>query len=250
MARRPTQQAFSSNDINPEDYNEMIRQHKADVAARDDPPAGIDLQPRLVGDYPGPALTPEDWANAAKAFQDWQHSKPIGHPGIAESFIPVWGSGREALADLQEQDYGGAAFNGALAVSDLVPAKAVLGAAEKGLWKTGSHTWNATRKWMGKTRDLAKGQEVHHWAIPQGNWGRMVPDWIKHQPWNLKAMPSRQVHRRIHTNFGEPRFGPAERFWHGTPAWWKAVLGSTMGKTEEDLRSPNRPSLIDTGGRP
>ncbi len=98
----------------------MIRQHKADVAARDDGSDGAYLQPRLVGEYPGPALTPDDWADAGKAFGEWQHSKPIGHPGLAESFIPVWGSGREALADLQEQDYGPAAFNAALAVTDLI----------------------------------------------------------------------------------------------------------------------------------
>ena len=43
----------------------------------------------------------------------------VGHPGFAESLIPVWGSGREAVADFQEGDYAGAALNGALAASDL-----------------------------------------------------------------------------------------------------------------------------------
>jgi hypothetical protein len=28
----------------------------------------------------------------------------VGHPGFAESLIPVWGSGREAVADYQEGD--------------------------------------------------------------------------------------------------------------------------------------------------
>ncbi len=224
----------------------MIRQHKADIAARDDLPDGVDLQPRLVGEYPGPALTPEDWANAATAFRDWQHSKPIGHPGIAESFIPVWGSGREALADLQEQDYGPAALNAALAVADLIPGEAVLGTLAKGSLKKGSQTWSAIRPWVGKRWNLEKFQEVHHWGIPQGRWGRNFPDWLKNSLWNLKAMPSKAVHRRITGKFGgEPQFNSLEQFWHGTPAWWKAVLGSTTGKTEEDLRNPNRPALVN-----
>ncbi len=225
----------------------MIRQHKADVAARDDGSDGAYLQPRLVGEYPGPALTPDDWADAGKAFGEWQHSKPIGHPGLAESFIPVWGSGREALADLQEQDYGPAAFNAALAVTDLIPAEAVLGLLEKGGLKKGSQTWSAVRPWLEKNWNLEKFQEVHHWAIPQGRWGRNFPDWLKNHPWNLKVMPSQAVHRRIHSKFqGEPQFNKLEQFLHGTPAWWKAVLGSTTGKTEEDLRNPNRPALVNT----
>jgi len=28
----------------------------------------------------------------------------VGHPGFADSLIPVWGSGREAVADFQEGD--------------------------------------------------------------------------------------------------------------------------------------------------
>src|SRR5215469_16472113 len=43
---------------------------------------------------------------------------PIGHPGTLESFIPVWGSGREALADLEEGKPVSAAFNAGLAALD------------------------------------------------------------------------------------------------------------------------------------
>lgn len=52
----------------------------------------------------------------------------VGRPGFAESLIPVWGSGREAIADFQEGDYVGAGINGAAAASDLFLA----GAAGKG----------------------------------------------------------------------------------------------------------------------
>jgi len=57
----------------------------------------------------------------------------VGHPGFAESLIPVWGSGREAVADFQEGDYLGASLNTALAVSDLFLA----GSIGKGLAKGG-----------------------------------------------------------------------------------------------------------------
>jgi hypothetical protein len=56
----------------------------------------------------------------------------VGHPGFAESLIPVWGSGREAVADFQEGDYAGAALNGALAASDLFLAGSIAKGVGKG----------------------------------------------------------------------------------------------------------------------
>jgi hypothetical protein len=44
----------------------------------------------------------------------------VGHPGVLESLIPVWGPGRAAIADLQEGDYGNAAINAGLVGLDLV----------------------------------------------------------------------------------------------------------------------------------
>jgi hypothetical protein len=59
----------------------------------------------------------------------------VGHPGFAESLIPVWGSGREAVADYQEGDYVGAALNGVLAASDM----SLAGDAAKAIGKSGIH---------------------------------------------------------------------------------------------------------------
>lgn len=56
----------------------------------------------------------------------------VGHPGFAESLIPVWGSGREAVADFQEGDYAGAVLNGALAASDLFLAGSIAKGVAKG----------------------------------------------------------------------------------------------------------------------
>ena len=43
----------------------------------------------------------------------------VSAPGLAEGFIPVWGSGREAINDFQTGQYVWATVNGALAISDV-----------------------------------------------------------------------------------------------------------------------------------
>lgn len=161
------------------------------------------------------------------------------HPGDAESLIPVWGSAREAMADGLEGDVVGAGLNAALALSDLT----VGGAAAKGLVKGGvfiakagtkraaPYGWKGNvRTWMGEKGHLEKGQPGHHWAIPQNGWGKDVPDWIKNQPWNIKGMPSAEVHGRIHGPYGQkPQYGVVERYVRGTPTWSKAATISTVG---------------------
>jgi hypothetical protein len=63
----------------------------------------------------------------AEAAEDGPPSASVGHPELLESLIPVWGSGREAVADFQEGDHAGAALNGALAASTAVEDDASLG---------------------------------------------------------------------------------------------------------------------------
>ena len=235
MARMPTGTPRSVPDPHGDDYDLMMRQWRASQGAL---PGGPPLQSSTIGTRPPTSTTsapvpqaanPSLFDQAGQAFSQWQHSKPIGHPGFAESLIPVWGSGRDAVADLQEGDYPGAALNGALAISDLIPAKAVAGALDKGMWKAGSHTWAATRKWLGKEGYLEAGQHGHHWLIPRNGWGKDVPDWLKNHPWNIKGMPSPEIHGRIHGRYNGPQFNPAQRFWYGTPAWWKATVGEAAG---------------------
>lgn len=125
----------------------------------------------------------------------------IGHPGFAESLIPVWGSGREAVADWQEGDYAGAALNGALAASDLFLAGSVArGMAKGGFYvarnvaKEAPYAWKSeVRPWMGKQKFLKPKQHGHHWAIPQNGWGKDVPDFIKNQPWNIIGFSTRRT---------------------------------------------------------
>jgi hypothetical protein len=65
---------------------------------------------------------------------------------------------------------------------------------------------------------LAPKQHGHHWAIPQNGWGKNVPDRIKNQPWNIKPMPSAEVHGRLTNSYeGKPQFNAVERYVYGTP---------------------------------
>lgn len=211
MARMPSGEPRSVRDISDEDYNEMIRRQAANNARA----AGeLEAQPRDGG--------------------------RIGHPGDLESLIPVWGSGREALADLEDGDYLGAGLNGALAASDLFLAGSLIkGAAKGGVFVAAKATkraapygWDGNvRKWMGKKGYLKPYQHGHHWALSQNEGlGRHVPDAIKNQPWNIKPMPSPQVHGRIHGRYaGKKQFNPAQRYWYGTPAWSKVGTMSAAG---------------------
>ncbi len=193
------------------------------------------------------ALVEQAKAAAAKLTPDWD-----SHPGFAESLIPVWGSGREAVADFREGDYVGAGFNAALAASDLFLAGAAAkglakGAIniEKGLTKTAPYEWKNVRRRLGKEGFLELKQEGHHWLIPQGGrFGRAVPNVIKNQRWNIKPMPNSEVGRELHARIHRPvtrratattpavklkRFNPLQRYIHGTPTYWKSTNGVAAG---------------------
>ena len=167
-----------------------------------------------------------------------QSGGSVGAPGFAESLIPVWGSGRAAINDFQGGDYGWAAFNAAVAVSDVFLVGAAAKGVAKGAVKLGSHTWNATRKWYGQTRGLEAGTPVHHWLIERGSAiGRQVPDAIKNQPWNLMPMRSQAFHNQVH-GWGPDGFNAAGQLWYGTPGWAKAGAFSTTGHGVEAVWGP------------
>ncbi len=178
----------------------------------------------------------------------------VGHPSALESMIPVWGAGREALADAHDGNYVQAAGNLAMAVTDVVPAKAALTGLAKGAFKVGgTHVWRNriweeenTRQWLGRKGHLKPGEHGHHWLIPQNGWGRHVPDAIKNQPWNNYGREP-VVHGRIHGRYtvdGQklPRYGPAERVIKGTPPWAGAATVTTpaggMRANEAGQRKP------------
>jgi RHS repeat-associated protein len=164
--------------------------------------------------------------------------------GFWESLIPVWGPAHQAYDDFACGRWGWGLFNTALAITDLIPAKALGTALAKGAFKSGSHTWGATRAWYGATRELAAGQPVHHWLIPRNGWGKTIPEAIKNQPWNLMPIDPppgfsyNQWHNAIEGKRPFP-LGPAGRAWHGTPGWAKGAAGSVGGRATNAARGGN-----------
>ena len=149
--------------------------------------------------------------------------------GMGESLIPVWGSIRLAAKDFNDGNYGWAAFNGVMAITDIFLVKSIVVGvgrlATKTAWKSGSNTWRATRSWMGRKGMAEPGQEVHHWLIHRnGPIGRNIPDRIKNQPWNLTNMPSDpRIHLALHGK------GPLKSFQipltiYYSPSWIKGSV--------------------------
>lgn len=194
------------------------------------------------------ALVEQAKAAAAKLTPDWD-----SHPGLAESLIPVWGSAREAIADVHDGDVYGAIGNGVLAATDLTggwAAKSMVKATLKAASKHGSkvglsgravdpNLWRHARKRMGQNGYLEKGQDGHHWLIPQNGWGEGIPTAIKNQPWNIKPMPNSEEGKALHgriTNaytlkgVRKERFNALDRYIVGTPTWWKAVNVGAVGR--------------------
>lgn len=184
---------------------------------------------------------------AQDALEDFQNGPRIPRPNTVESFIPVVGPAWEAAADLQDRNYGGAAFNAAMAVGDLLPVGAAFKgtrAATKGigLLKDGSVTANAAAKMIRAAELAGKGEEIHH-TIPLNGLGRTVQDWRNHYPF-LKTLP-KATHRRLTGKWdGKPRFDPVTRVWHGTTDWQKTVptaVVTSLADAWENVARPFQP---------
>lgn len=259
MASMPRGEPRTSTDGLDAEYDEMLRQHQKDLSARlmealaKGRPARDPSRPSIG--HPGAIEVVTPAGIAREAIATLQDLPEVGHPGFIEWLVPVWGSGREAVADLQDGDYLGAALNAGMAATDVVPVKAAGGVIVKGagkgvaklaagasakqaastafksMIKTGSSTWGATRKWALRNGHVDPYEILHHWLIPQGSpLGKAFPQ-LANQLWNLKRIPEVAKHTRIHTRFkGLPRFGPIERYLEGTPAWWKGSNATTVGK--------------------
>jgi hypothetical protein len=150
----------------------------------------------------------------------------VGAPGTLESFAPIWGSGRQAVYDWQNGDFGWATFNGVMAISDILLVKTLATAAGKGAWKLGGHSWKATRKWMLKNGYVSSGEPLHHWAIPQSTAKKYGLEWLANQPWNLKKFTTHSMHMRAGHGMrylGEPGYNKIGQLWYGTPTWTKSI---------------------------
>ncbi|MDB5438880.1 MAG: hypothetical protein JWM33_1307 [Caulobacteraceae bacterium] len=181
---------------------------------------------------------------AQGALEDFQNGPKIQRPNVVESFIPVIGPAWEAAADLQDGDYGGAAFNAAMAVGDALPAGALIKGARAatkgiGILKKGSVSAGAAAKQIRKAGLAGKGEEIHHSVALNGK-SRSAQDWRNHYAF-LKTLPQ-ETHRRLTGSWkGKPKFDPIRRIWYGTTDWQKSVptaLGSYAADTWENITKP------------
>ncbi|UTP38328.1 hypothetical protein M9M90_14020 [Phenylobacterium sp. LH3H17] len=181
---------------------------------------------------------------AKEAFYDFQNGPDIQRPTTAQSFIPIVGPAWEAAADLQDGNYAGAAFNGAMAVADALPvgvvAKGVRAASKGvGVLKTNSVTADASRKVLRRVGMAKPGQEIHH-TIPLKGLGRNTQDPRNHYAL-LKVLP-REQHRRLTGSWGgKPRYDPIRRVWYGTTDWTKAVPAGLAAYAADSVENLSRP---------
>lgn len=195
----------------------------------------------------------------ADAFHNWQHGPKMQRPNLAESFIPVVGPAWEAAADLQDGNYGGAAFNGVMAVADALPigvAAKGLKAASKGVtvFKDGSLTARAAASRLRDWGIAKKGEEIHHTVALNGT-PRNVQSWKNHYSL-LKVLPE-ETHQRLTRSWnGKPQFDPIRRIWYGTTDWQKAIPTGIAGYAAdawENLTHPfgaPPPNTPGSDGRP
>ena len=186
---------------------------------------------------------------AGDALSDFQNGPKIPRPNLAQSFIPVIGPAWEAAGDLQDGDYGGAAFNGAMALADLLPVGEVIKGVR--MASTGvdvlrlgkSLSADAARKDFRKKGFAKPGQEIHHTAPLKGK-SRNAQD-VRNHPILLKVLPKEQ-HRRLTGSWGgQPRYDPGRRLWYGTAGWQKAApiaAGAYGADSVENLQSRDRSS--------
>jgi hypothetical protein len=200
--------------------------------------AGIEEQKEAHGDFRSPLDIAKD------ALHDFQTGPKIARPNMAESFIPVVGSAWEAAADLQDGNYAGAAFNGAMAVADLLPvgpALKGLKAAEKGITilKDGSVTAGAAAKKMRRVGFAKKGEEIHH-TIPLNGTSRSAQDPRNHYAL-LKVLPQEQ-HRRLTGSWnGKQMYDPIRKIWYGTTDWQKAVPAAMISNAVDAWENITKP---------
>lgn len=103
---------------------------------RDWDPSDITITPASSTPEPelAPEVTPETGADTDTPVDDGS----VGEPGLGESLIPIWGSGRESVNHFQHGNYVRGVFWGAMAVSDIFLVKSLVVGAGKLVFRGGA----------------------------------------------------------------------------------------------------------------
>ncbi len=80
---------------------------------------------------------------------------------------------------------------------------------------------------------VGSDEELHHWLIPQNQWGSWVPNYIKNQPWNIMVMEDAEAHAMVdpfRKVAGVDPYPLPLRLWMGMPAEVRAAaIGGGLG---------------------
>ena len=218
----------SVSDPDAQAYDEMIRRQRA-LRARQESDAAP--SPRTSSGGPPPSNNsppiakvegPLDELNfARKAREKWEHGERLD--ALTDGI-------QAAMDTLITIDTGRGLLKGGLKLDG--PLK----------WRTKPWEEPGMRKWLGEKGFLEPGQHGHHAIIPNNGWGKSVPDVIKNQPFNIKGMKTPEQHGRIHGRYlGQPQFNAIERYWYGTPRWWKAANAWLGAEAADELHRFDQP---------
>ena len=177
--------------------------------------------------------------------------------GFGESLIPVWGSIQLARQNFRKGEVGWGIFNSIMAISDVFLVKSIFTGIARGGFRAlamGNRPWSARNFWdpnssyrsfYGSSGFAAQGQHIHHRFIHQrGPIGRFIPNFIKHQMWNLHPVVgrtidgtffnSRIVHQAIHNNSRQLTLTRWQQFRFGTPEYIYTLPMSGLGRVIEN----------------
>jgi len=175
-----------------------------------------------------------------KDFSTTNYPEPHG----VGAYTPVVGSLWNAKHDYQDGDYGWAAFNTAIAISDVFLVNSIRKGVMKGGLKVMTKnygSWSSYRRFFGKEGFAEAGQHLHHsfWERNGQRVGNSFKWKMKNQMWNLKPLPKRfiddgfkwnDIHRAIEGKSSPLYLNSIERFYYGTPTWIYPFGGSTIGR--------------------
>ncbi len=103
---------------------------------RDWDPTDITITP--PSSTPEPELAPEVTSETGADTETPVDDDSVGEPGLGESLIPIWGSGRESINHFQHGNYVRGVFWGAMAVSDVFLVKSLVVGGGKLLFRGGA----------------------------------------------------------------------------------------------------------------
>lgn len=160
-----------------------------------------------------------------------------------EKWLPIWGATKQAYLDYSVGKYVSGTFNLILGVSDIFLVKSIATAGFKGGFSALGKEykwWGSWRKFYGNAGYAEFGQPLHHWLFERegAKFGSGFSWWGKNQMFNLVPVPALKnmsydmVHKLIEgktVNGIKWSFG--QRFYYGTPTWFKAAPISIGGRT-------------------